>query len=119
MGPSFFEIKFHIRLSGAWEKTKEEHMSVFDWFSDLFSSGSGASSWGDVGVPGSITGQIGTNAFDDFAINPANGNPMVGGIGGLDVGGNPFGTDFSNDHMMSSAFDDSWSSSSGCGLGEW
>jgi hypothetical protein len=42
-----------------------------------------------------------------------------GGIGGLDVGGNPFGTDFSNDHMTSSTFDDSWSSSSGCNFSDW
>ena len=26
-------------------------------------------------------------------INPATGLPMVGGCGGVDVGGNPFGTD--------------------------
>ena len=94
-------------------------MSVFDWFSDLLSSGSAASPVIYNGVLGSNTGLVGANSLDDFAINPANGNPMVGGIGGLDIGGNPFGTDFSNDHMVSSDFDDSWSSSSGCEFGEW
>lgn len=94
-------------------------MSIFVWFSDLLGSCNAASSCVDNGVPGSNTGLIGTNSLDDFAINPANGNPMVGGIGGVDIGGNPFGTDFSNDHMTSSTFDDSWSSSSGCNFSDW
>jgi|SRR5690554_2281563 len=35
---------------------------------------------------------------DDFSINPASGLPMLdGGIGGLDVGGNPYGFDLSDD----------------------
>lgn len=67
-------------------------MSIFSCLSNIFGSGYGSS------------------FSDDFAINPANGNPMVGGIGGLDIAGNPFGTDFSNDHMTSSTFDDNWSS---------
>lgn len=94
-------------------------MSVFDWFSDLFCSDSGASTWVDSEVAGNNASMIGTNSLDDFAINPANGNPMVGGIGGLDIGGNPFGTDFSNDHMTSSTFDENWSSSSGCNFSDW
>ena len=28
-----------------------------------------------------------------FDINPANGNHMIGGIGGVDTFGNPYGTD--------------------------
>lgn len=36
--------------------------------------------------------------YDDFAtVNPATGLPMMGGIGGLDVAGNPYG--FDNDDM--------------------
>lgn len=31
-----------------------------------------------------------------FDINPANGLPMVGGMGGVDVGGNAYGTDYNN-----------------------
>lgn len=37
-------------------------------------------------------------------INPANGLPMIGGCGGVDVSGNPYGTDWSHD--------DSWAASS-------
>jgi len=39
------------------------------------------------------------------AINPANGLPMVGGEGGLDVAGNLYGCDSSHDSLGSS-FDD-------------
>ena len=56
-------------------------MSIFSCFSNLFSSGCWVSS------------------SDDSVINPANGNPMVGGIGGLDIEGNLFGTDSSHDQM--------------------
>ncbi|WP_172202684.1 hypothetical protein [Niveibacterium sp. COAC-50] len=62
---------------------------------------------------------------DDFAINPATGLPMIGGIGGLDVAGNTYGTDhtsFSSSHDFGSSSwdsgssfsstDDAWSSSS-------
>ena len=31
---------------------------------------------------------------DDFCINPANGNLMLHGMGGLDIEGNPYGMDF-------------------------
>ncbi|MCK0165751.1 hypothetical protein [Marinobacter sp. S6332] len=42
---------------------------------------------------------------DDLAINPTTGLPMLGGdIGGIDVGGNPYGFDISND---TSPFDES------------
>jgi len=43
---------------------------------------------------------------DGFSINPANGLPMVGGSGGVDVEGNLFGMD------SHSSMDDSWSSPS-------
>lgn len=60
-------------------------------------------------------------------INPASGLPMMDGIAGLDIAGNPWGTDFSNssltghgfmdDHALSShdtfaSIDDSFSHSS-------
>ena len=57
-------------------------------------------------------------------INPATGLPMIGGCGGVDVEGNPYGTDindtFGNDDWSSSSpsddsfssFDNDWSSSS-------
>lgn len=37
---------------------------------------------------------------DDFCINPANGNPMIGGMGGLDIEGNVFGMDSSFDDIF-------------------
>lgn len=51
-------------------------------------------------------------AMDEMAINPANGMPMVGSTGGIDIEGNPYGTDsnpFADDH-------DVFSASSSCGL---
>ena len=51
---------------------------------------------------------------DDFPINPANGLPMVGGMPGLDIEGNPFGTNLPDSFEHSSLFDlnDSFSSNS-------
>lgn len=46
------------------------------------------------------------------AINPATGLPMVGGCGGFDVAGNPYGVDLSSthDHLFSSVDSESgWS----------
>lgn len=61
------------------------------------------------------------NSFEDStdssAINPATGLPMIGGVGGVDSGGSPFGTDLNgnfdssiDDSFPSSGFDDSISS---------
>lgn len=48
---------------------------------------------------------------DDFTdINPATGLPMIGGIGGIDVGGELYGMS-SDDDFGSSSFDDSFTSS--------
>lgn len=89
-------------------------MGVFSWFTDMFSSDTETSSIADDSLlSSSNTDLIGANTFDDFAVNPANGLPMVGGMGGVDVEGNPFGTDFSSDNMALSSFDDGFSSSSG------
>lgn len=48
-------------------------------------------------------------------INPATGLPMVGGCGGVDVAGNPFGVDWSH-HATDSLnnADCSYSSDAGC-----
>ncbi|MEZ9602064.1 hypothetical protein AB4274_02405 [Vibrio sp. 10N.261.55.A10] len=52
---------------------------------------------------------------DDFAVNPANGNLMVGGVGGIDTEGNSYGTDsFSNDDIT--LFDTDYSSDDGVGF---
>jgi hypothetical protein len=42
---------------------------------------------------------------DDFTVNPANGLPMIGGIGGIDIDGNPFGCSSSTDDLFSSTDD--------------
>ena len=69
-------------------------MSLFDLFTGLFSTVGDSSSISD----------------DSLSVNPANGLPMIGGTGGVDIEGNPFGTDFLHDHMTSSCFDDSHTS---------
>lgn len=52
---------------------------------------------------------------DDFAINPATGNLMVGGVGGIDTEGNLYGSDsFSNDDIT--LFDTDYSSDDGVGF---
>jgi hypothetical protein len=76
-------------------------MGLFDWFSDSTSS---------IGET-SLTLHESTFA-DDFAVNPANGLPMLDGIGSVDVEGNPFGCDFSHDttsfDSSSTGFDNDW-----------
>ena len=49
---------------------------------------------------------------DDNTINPSTGLPMVGGIGGIDVGGDTFGSSSSHDSMFESSSDDMFSSTS-------
>lgn len=63
-------------------------MSLWSWFSDFCDN----------------------NPMDNSSTNPANGLPMIGGSGGVDVEGNPYGFDFSHDHFASSGFDDSFTS---------
>ena len=116
-------------------------MGILNWLSGLFgddSSGSGihdndiGNSTHDMFDNSSMT-EIDTS-WDDNAINPANGLPMVGGTGGIDVEGNPYGTDFSHDDTFgtgssiddsfSNGFDDSFSSmddsfSSGSSFDDW
>jgi len=47
------------------------------------------------------------------AINPATGLPMVGGCGGVDVAGNPFGVDLSSTNCDTSSAADYGSTWSG------
>ena len=84
-------------------------MSIFSWFAGLFSEESAGMGTG-TGTDPII------NEVNGSTINPANGLPMVGGEGGVDIEGNPFGTDFSHDsmdsdfdHSFGSSFDDSFS----------
>lgn len=69
------------------------------------------------------------------SINPATGLPMIGGCGGVDVMGNPYGTNMNSNHLgdinspvgltddslsTSSSFsDDSWSTSSSFSDDSW
>jgi hypothetical protein len=81
-------------------------MSIWNWLGGWF-SGSESSSVTGLGAESSSS-QVGCE------INPATGLPMVGGCGGVDVYGNPYGTD-SNEHDISSStstIDDTWSTTS-------
>ncbi|MBE0471145.1 MAG: hypothetical protein IBX55_16745 [Methyloprofundus sp.] len=76
-----------------------------------------------MGLFNTLFGWFGTSSTDysiESSVNPANGLPMMGGIGGVDVEGNPYGTDLHNDTFndfgsmddtLSSMFDDSFSDS--------
>lgn len=70
-------------------------MSIFNWFTNIFGTVNESSSMSDHAM-----------SDDDFMVNPANGLPMVGGMGGMDIEGNPFGIDFSHDHIATSSIDD-------------
>ena len=73
-------------------------MRLFSWFSDLFSDDNiSATSIHSIHEPIEDSCLSDTSGINDFSINPANGLPMVGGIGGVDVAGNSFGTDSHND----------------------
>ncbi len=87
-------------------------MSLFGWFSDLFRGTS--PSLGHIDSNPTSTG------LDETAINPANGLPMIGGMGGIDVEGNPYGTDsdtFSDDHLT--GINDSDPFDHGGGFDDW
>lgn len=71
-----------------------------------------------------------TGCMDDNAVNPVNGLPMIGGICGIDVAGNPYGMDMNDswsdpfepttwdDHATGiSPFDDDFGS--GGGSDDW
>ena len=84
-------------------------MGLFNWISELFAGDPETNS-----IDGIILNStddlfsdhhIGT-AWDDNEINPANGLPMIGGIGGIDVAGNPYATDSSHDDLISCGIDD-------------
>ena len=87
-------------------------MSLFGWFSDLFRGFSPSVSHTD----SSST----LSDLDETAINPANGLPMIGGMGGLDIEGNPYGTDsdsFNDDHLTGLKHTDPFDH--GSGFDDW
>ncbi len=85
-------------------------MGLFSWLSNLYNN----HSYND---NSSNSTPSFDSSIDDNAINPANGLPMVGGTGGVDVEGNPYGFDSSHDDTIigsddlfssGSSFDDSF-----------
>ena len=92
-------------------------MGIFSWFSGLFDGNASTVDMHKSDISNSTVnlfeGGSGIDStWDDNAINPANGLPMIGGIESVDVEGNPFGMDFSHDDSFS-GIDDSFSSGSG------
>ena len=84
-------------------------MGMFQWLNDWW-SGTGS----DDSSPSSMTNTDSGTMFETTEINPATGLPMLGGTGGVDVEGNPYGMDLNSHHDIcssSSMFDDSLSSS--------
>lgn len=72
-------------------------MSLFDSFFGWF------------GMESVLHGEINLSSPSDSVgneINPASGLPMIGGMGGVDVEGNPFGMDLSHDHGICTNHDD-------------
>ncbi len=73
-------------------------MGLLNWLSSFLSDDSSRIKFDDA-EDDSFTRQ--DASLNTHAINPANGLPMVGGLGGIDIEGNPYGADFSNDHHSS------------------
>lgn len=110
-------------------------MSFLSWLSDLFGFGSRkGAGWMDNDFTSPSTSLFDDDSMNTSSslfdhswdtdessithVNPATGLPMCGGIGGVDVAGNPYG--FNNDDCSStstSMFDD-WSSS-GSSFNDW
>lgn len=87
-------------------------MSLFGWFSDLFRGSSSGFSHNDSSPTPS--------GLDEVVVNPANGLPMIGGMGGLDIEGNPYGTDsdsFNDDHLT--GINDTDPFDHGSGFDDW
>lgn len=77
-------------------------MGIFNWFTDLFTNDHAPTSPPDI-----TSTEAGT-------INPASGLPMVGGTGGIDVAGNPYGfADNPIDSGSATGLDDDWSAGTG------
>lgn len=99
-------------------------MGMFSLLSGIFSGSSSGDSMHDTNSSMPSTNNLleqeslsslGSSWGSD-AINPASGLPMIDGTGGIDVGGNIFGTDFDH-HDTFSSIDTSLGN--GSGLGDW
>jgi len=87
----------------------EDNMNLFGWLNSFFNDTDSASS-------SLCAWDSSCASVDDDVSNPANGLPMIGGFAGVDIEGNPYGTDFSHDSIASSYADDSCASDFG---GDW
>ena len=101
----------------------------FSFFSNFFSTNDSHSS--DLNSTDTYTADFGQMFDDSPGINPATGLPMIS-AGGVDVAGNPYGTDLSdnfsstnstnycNDSLTHSGDDNCWdSSSSSSSFDDW
>lgn len=99
-------------------------MGILNWITGIFSVPAYDDSHDDL-FSNTMSGTDDSFSHDDFAVNPATGLPMTDGIGSVDVAGNPYGMDLSQDDTISSGIDDSFcggmddSFSSGNGLDDW
>lgn len=100
-------------------------MNIFNWVFDLFGGGSESSTQTQL-FCNSHSSELFSSSSESTAINPANGLPMIDGVSGVDIEGNPYGLDSSHDHWSTSNFDhygstdfgstDSWNTDS---FGSW
>lgn len=78
----------------------EVEMNIFGWLTSAFESLNtntySSDSFSSIGNDFSEIG--GSSHISD--INPATGLPMIGGIGGIDAGGSPYGFDSHSFHDM-------------------
>lgn len=87
-----------------------------DWFEHCWSSThddisnpiSDSEDYNNNSVLGGISIETNSLDWDNTTINPATGLVMMGGIGGLDVAGNPYGTDLNDRFIHDSLWDNRW-----------
>lgn len=73
-------------------------MEIFDWFASFEWDNSGDSVPSLFSFDSTSACDLSSDWMNETVINPATGLPMINGIGGVDVAGNPYGTDLSNDY---------------------
>lgn len=83
-------------------------MGLFNWFTNMLTNGSGIyESTADDSL--SMNTPFESEPFEHgIEINPANGLPMIDDIGGVDIEGNPYGTDSNQDDNFGIDTDDWW-----------
>ena len=66
-------------------------MGLLNWLSSFLSDDTSSIKFDDF-EDDSFTSQ--DSSLDTYTINPANGLPMIGGLGSIDIEGNPYVADF-------------------------